>query len=47
MKSIYYITMLIGFSSLIALAACDTPSLRTNCWAKVPEVSRGYSGGMC
>ncbi len=47
MKSMYYITHIIGFGSLIALAACETPSLRTNCWSKAPEVSRGYSGGMC
>ena len=25
---------------LASLAACGTPSLRTNCWAKAPEVTR-------
>lgn len=47
MKSIYYIRLIIGVTFLTALAACETPSLRTNCWSKAPEVSRGYSGGSC
>ncbi len=48
MKSTSYISLLIGFSFAAALAGCETPTLRTNCWAHAapapaiaPEVTRG------
>lgn len=47
MKSIYYIRLIIGVTILTGLAACQPASLRTNCWSKAQEVSRGYSGGTC
>ena len=47
MISIVYIKRIIGIMVLASLAACGTPSLRTNCWAKAPEVTRGPSGGAC
>lgn len=55
MKSISYITMLIGFSLLVLLAGCETPTLRSNCWAgpapsargTTPDVTRGLAMDTC
>lgn len=55
MKSNSYISLLIGFSVAALLAGCDTPTLRSNCWAgpapsardTTPEVTRGLRMDTC
>lgn len=55
MKSIRYISLIIGFSAAALLAGCDTPTLRSNCWAgaapsargTTPEVTRGLAMATC
>lgn len=55
MKSICYIRWLIGFFMLALIAGCDTPTLRSNCWAgaapsarsTTPEVTRGLTLENC
>lgn len=55
MKSISYISLLIGFSMLALVAGCDTPTLRRNCWAgaapsargAAPDVTRGLAMDNC